>query len=149
MFKKKQLAKHRAEEEKEARKRKRIGAKEKKNKLVPAVTRVKRKLFTKTGVDPSCSSCHKTITSVFGRGLRCDDCNNTFHENCIPKYHKEHIPISEDGDEFLCHMCYKVKPFESSRPSNEKWEEEERDYDEYDDDDDDIVEMFSLANKQK
>jgi len=47
-----------------------------------------------------------------------------------------------------------VKPSESSRPSNEKLEEEESDYDEYDDDDDgggddDIDELFSLANKQK
>jgi hypothetical protein len=42
--------------------------------------------------------------------------------------------------------CCKVKPSDSSRPSNEKWEEEESDYDEYDDD---IDELFSLANKQK
>jgi len=129
VFEKKKLAKRRAEEEKEARKRKCIKAKEKKDKLVLAVTTVKRKLFTKIGVDSSCSSCHKTITSESGRGLRCDDCTTAFREKCIPKYHKEHIPISEDGDEFLCHMCYKVKPSESSRPSNEKWEEEECDYD--------------------
>jgi hypothetical protein len=149
VFEKKKLAKRGAEEEKEARNRKRIEAKEKKDKLVPAVTAVKRKLFTKTGVDSSCSSCHKTITSESGRGLLCDDCNNVFHEKCIVKYHKEHIPISEDGDEFLCYMCYKVKPSESSRPSSEKGEEEESDYDEYDDDDDDIDELFNLANKQK
>jgi len=84
---------------------------------VPAVTTVKRKLFTKSGVDSSCSSCHKTITSESGTGLCCDDCNNAFHENCIPKYHKEHIPISEDGYEFLSCVT-KVKPSESSRPSN-------------------------------
>jgi len=41
MFEKKKLAKCRAEEEKEARKRKHIEAKEKKDKLVPAVTTVK------------------------------------------------------------------------------------------------------------
>jgi len=46
-----------------------------------------------------------------------------------------------------CHVCYKVKPSESSRPYNEKREEEENDYDEYDDDD--IDELFGLANKQK
>ena len=91
--------KHRAEDEKEARKRKRIEAKVKKDKLVPAVTIVKRKLFTKTGVDFSFTSHHKTITSQSGRGLRCDYFNNVFHVKCIPKYHKEHIPISEDGDE--------------------------------------------------
>ena len=45
--------------------------------------------------------------------------------------------------------CYKVKPSESSRPSNEKWEEEESDYDKYEDDDDDIDKLFSLENKQK
>ena len=121
MFERKKLAKRRAEEGKGARKLKLIEAKEKKDKLVPAVTTVKRKLFTKTGVDSSCSSCHKTITSESGRVLRCDDCNNAFHEKCIPKYHKQHIPISEDGDEFVCHMCYKVKLSESSRPTNEKW----------------------------
>ena len=47
VFEKKKLAKRRAEEEK-ARKRKHIEAKEKKDKIVPAVTTVKRKLFTKT-----------------------------------------------------------------------------------------------------
>jgi len=129
VFEKKKLAKRRAEEEKEARKLKRIEAKEKKAKQVPAVTTVKRKLFTKIGVDSSCSICHKTITSESGRGLRCDGCTNAFREKCIAKYHKEHIPVSEDGDEFLCHMCYKGKPSESSRPSNKKWEEVQRDYD--------------------
>jgi len=24
--------------------------------------------------------------------------NNAFHEKYIPKYHKQHIPVSEDGD---------------------------------------------------
>jgi len=38
-------------------------------------------------------------------------------------------------------MCYKVKPSESRRPSNEKWEEEESDHD---DDDDDIDELRGL-----
>ena len=88
VFEKKNLAKRRAEEENEARKRKRIQAKEKKDKLVSAVTTVKRKLFMKTGVSSSCSSCHKTITFGSGRSLRCDDCNNAFHEKCIPKHHK-------------------------------------------------------------
>jgi hypothetical protein len=101
---KKKLAKRRAEKEKEARKRKRIEAKGRRKKGLPAVTTVKRKLFTKTGVDVSCASCHKTITSESRRVLRCVDCNYAFHEKSIPKYHKEHIPISEDGDEFLCHM---------------------------------------------
>jgi len=38
------------------------------------------------------------LSSESGRDLRCDDCNNAFHEKYIPKYHKQHIPISEDGD---------------------------------------------------
>ena len=116
---------------------------------------MKRKLFTKNGVDSSCSSCHKTITSESGRGLRFDGCNNAFYEKCIPKHHKEHIPISEDVDEFLCHMCYRVELSESSRPrKKKKWEEEESDYDEYeydddDDDDDDIHELALQINKSK
>jgi len=93
VFEKKKLAKRRAEEEKEARKRKCIEAKEKKDKLVPAVTTVKRKFFTTIGVDSTCSSCHKTITSESGRGLRCDDCNNAFHEKCIPKYISSTFPF--------------------------------------------------------
>jgi hypothetical protein len=42
VFEKKKLAKRRADEEKGTRKRKRIEAKEKKDKQVPAVTTVKR-----------------------------------------------------------------------------------------------------------
>jgi len=103
-FQKKKLAKRRAEKEKEARKRKHIETKKRRKKVLPALTTVKRKLFTKTGVDFSCASCHKTITSESRRSLLCVDCNYAFHEKSIPKYHKEHIPISEDGDEFLCHM---------------------------------------------
>jgi hypothetical protein len=113
------------------------------------MTTVKRKLFTKTGVDSSCSICNKIITSV--SGICCDDCNKVFHKKCIPKYQKQHIPLSEDGDEFLCHKCYTVKPSKSSRPINEKWEEKS-DYDEYDgddDDDDDIDELFGVIYKHK
>ena len=44
-------------------------------------------------------------------------------------------------------MCYKVKPSESSRPSNEKWEEEEEsDYDEYDDDGALVSQRYSTMN---
>ena len=93
MFEKKKLAKRRAEKEKEARKRKRVEAKEKKDKLVPAVTKVKRKLFTKTGVDPSCCSCHKTITSESGTGLRSDDSNNAFHENVFQNTIRSTFPF--------------------------------------------------------
>jgi hypothetical protein len=113
---------------------------------VTAMTTVKQKLFTKTGVDSSCSCCHQIITSE--SGICCDDCNKVFHEKCIPKYHKEHIPVSEDGDKFLCHKCYVVKPSKNSRPSNAKWEEES-DYDECDDGDYDIDELFGLIYKHK
>jgi hypothetical protein len=42
--------------------------------------------------------------------------------------------------------CYKVKPYDSSRTSNEKWEEEGSDYDDDDYDDDDMDELFGLAH---
>jgi hypothetical protein len=116
------------------------------DKLVPAMTTVKWKLFTKTGVDSSCSSFHKIITSA--SGICGDDCNKVFHETVIPKHQKAHIPVSEDGDEFLCHKCYKVKSFKSSRPSYKKWEEKS-DYDEYGGDDDYIDELFGLIYKHK
>jgi hypothetical protein len=79
MFEKKKLAKRRAEEEKEARKQKCIEAKEKKYKSVPAMTTVKRKLLMKTGVDSSCSRCHKIITSE--SGIHCNDCNKASMKN--------------------------------------------------------------------
>jgi hypothetical protein len=47
MFKKEKHAKRTAEGEKEARKRKRMATKAKKDKLVPAMTTVKWKLLTK------------------------------------------------------------------------------------------------------
>jgi hypothetical protein len=82
---------------------------EKKNK-VPKHT-AKRKLFKIVDDNVECNSvCHICKRRIKrGCELRCDDCQNLYHELCIPKYHKKHIPISEDGDTFLCHSCYKKK----------------------------------------
>ena len=107
-----------------------------------AVTTVKRKLFTKTGVDSCCSSCHKTITSESGRGLRNNVTIVTMPsmKNVFQNTIRSTFPFLKMEMNFSV-TCYKVKPSESSRPSNEKWEEEESDCDEYGDD---INELFSL-----
>jgi len=71
----------------------------------------------------------------------------------VVQYTFTHKQYTERHKTNNTYMCYKVKPSDSSRSSNKKWEEEEGDYDEHDDDDDDddddIDELFSLANKQK
>jgi len=100
------------------------------------VTTVKRKLFTKTGVDFSCASCHKTITSESRRGLRCVDCNLPSMKNIFQNTIRSTFPFLKMEMNSSV-TCYKMKPSESSRPNNEKWEEEEADYDKYDYDDDD------------
>jgi hypothetical protein len=43
----------------------------------------------------------------YGSELRFDDCQNSYHELCILKYHKGSVTVSEDGDNFLCHTCYR------------------------------------------
>jgi hypothetical protein len=91
MFEKKKLAKRTAEEEKEGRKQKRIEAKAKKDRLVPAMTTVKWKLFKKTGVDSSCSSCHKIITTE--SGIHCNDCNKVFHEKVFQNTLRSAFPF--------------------------------------------------------
>ncbi|XP_030753136.1 uncharacterized protein LOC115880147 isoform X2 [Sitophilus oryzae] len=58
-----------------------------------------------------CFICKKSI--IKGRRLKCDTCKKDFHERCIPKSHKDHIPV-EDDDLFLCHICYKEESDDNS-----------------------------------
>ncbi|CAG4936559.1 unnamed protein product [Parnassius apollo] len=54
--------------------------------------------------------CSNLITS---RVIECNQCKKRFHLNCIPSYHRLHVPV-EDEDQFLCHMCYRESNTDSS-----------------------------------
>jgi hypothetical protein len=80
----------------------------KKKKIVPKCT-VTRKLFKEVYDNIECNSVCHIYKRKIKRGceLHCADSQNLYHELCIPKYHKKHIPISKDGDTFLCYSCCK------------------------------------------
>jgi hypothetical protein len=77
-----------------------------------------------------------------GCELGCDDCQNLYHELCIPKYHKKHIPISVDGDTFLCHSRYKEENTDNSEDEMTQVEENDDDYDT------DINELYMFATQK-
>jgi hypothetical protein len=110
MFEKNHLAKAAEEEEKQGRRRTCEEAKQQKKKKVPKRTAT-RKLFKVVDVKVECSSvchiCKRRIKRVCV--LRCDDCQNLYNELCIPKYHKKHIQISEDGDTILSQLLQRRK----------------------------------------
>jgi hypothetical protein len=43
----------------------------------------------------------------YGNELRCDDCQNFCSKICVKRYHQDHSPNLEDGDNVVCHNCYK------------------------------------------
>jgi hypothetical protein len=143
MFEKKYLVKAAEEEKKQGRKRKREEAKqEKKKNKVPKRTD-KRTVFKKVNDNVECNSvCHICKRRIkCGYELRCHDCQNLYHELYTPKYHKKHIPISEDGDTFLCHSYYK----EDTENSADKMTQVEENYDDYDSD---INKLYILATQK-
>jgi hypothetical protein len=52
-----------------------------------------------------CHICKRS--SKHGNELCCDDCQTFYHKLWITRYHKVHIPDSEDSDTSVCHICYK------------------------------------------
>ena len=104
VFEKKKFAKHRAEEEKEARKQKRIEAKEKDKLelilLAPVVIKLSHMNLGEAYVVMIVTT--PSMKNVFQNTIR-----STF------PFLKMEMNSSV--------TCYKVKPFESSRPSNKKW----------------------------
>jgi hypothetical protein len=101
-------------------------------------------LFKEVNDNVECNSvCHICKRKIkHGRELPCDDCHNLYHELCIPKYHKKHIPISDDGDTFLCHNCYKEENTENSADELLQVEENDDSYDS------DINELYMLATQK-
>jgi hypothetical protein len=142
MFDKKYLAKA-AEEKKQGWKRKREEAKQKKKNKVPKCT-AKRKLFKEVYDNVKCNSmCHICKRRIkHGCELHCDDCQNLYHELCIPKYHKKHIPVLEDGDNFVCHSCYKEENKDNNADEMTQVEENDDDYNS------DINELYMLATQK-
>lgn len=96
------------EQKKEERKRKREAVKE--------ANKQKSKVSKGNGNTEKCLVCTKLVKSKVV--LRCDECKNVFHKNCIPSTHKKHIPDEEDDDIFLCQNCYKEES-DSSDPESE------------------------------
>jgi hypothetical protein len=52
-----------------------------------------------------CHICKRKIEQ--GIVLCCDHCGDLYCESSVPRYHKSYIPISEDGDPFVCHTRFK------------------------------------------
>lgn len=59
---------------------------------------------TNMKIDPVCFVCKKRVAK--SKYWTCDTCKNNFHNSCIPKKHKMHLPDIDDGDPFMCHNCY-------------------------------------------
>jgi hypothetical protein len=87
-----------------------------------------------------CHICKRRIKR--GCELHCDDCQHLYNELCIAKYHKKHIPISEDGDTFLCHSFYKEENTDNSADKITQAEENDDHYDS------DINKLYMLATQK-
>lgn len=75
-----------------------------------------------------CFVCEKSI--IKGRRSKCDTCKKQFHERCIPKSHKNHIP-EEDDDLFLCHICYKEESDDNYENNQSEDDDEVKDLKNY------------------
>jgi hypothetical protein len=98
-----------------------------------------KEVYDDAECDTECHICKRSIKR--GCELRCDDCQNLYHESCIQKYRKKHIPISEDGNTFLCHSCCKKK-VDNSADEMTQVEENDDDYDS------DINELYMLGTQK-
>jgi len=122
VFEKKKLAKHRAEEKKRSKKTKTYGSKRKEGQTSACCDYSRNENYSrKLELILLAPVVIKLSHLNLGEAYVAMVVIVPSMKKCIPKYYKEHLSISEDGVEFLCHMCYKVKPSEGSRPSNEKW----------------------------
>lgn len=61
--------------------------------------------------DILCDGCSRRMNGK--KGLKCGVCEREFHSNCVPSYHRIHIP-NDDEDEFMCHLCYRLNTSGSS-----------------------------------
>jgi hypothetical protein len=59
-----------------------------------------------------CHICKRS--SKHGNELCCDDCQTSYHELWITRYHKVHIQDSEDSETLVCYICYKQDNTENS-----------------------------------
>ncbi|CAG9782380.1 unnamed protein product [Diatraea saccharalis] len=52
----------------------------------------------------TCDSCHRL--AVKHKSLLCSSCQKSYHPQCIPNKHQEHIPDQDELSDFICHKCY-------------------------------------------
>jgi len=101
------LLKDMEEKENEVQKRRHEEAKQERKNKGPKHT-ARRKLITQREEGECLSKCHICKrSSKHGNELCCDDCQTFYHELRITRYHKVHIPDSEDSDTSACHIRYK------------------------------------------
>lgn len=115
MFQKKIQLKENEEKQKEERKRKR---QEKVNaKKETSTLKGKSQIRKKTKENKVCFVCKNNIL-LEANVIQCDNCKCYFHEQCIPKKHRQFIVDSDEPDEiFLCHVCYKESESDASMES--------------------------------
>lgn len=128
MYEKKLQLKENEEKNKEERKRKReekLNAKkettlkcnEKLNVKKETTLKGKSQIRKKRQENKSCFIC-KNIFLLENNVIQCDTCNCYFHEQCIPKKHRQFIVDKDDpGEIFLCHVCYKESESDASMES--------------------------------
>ncbi|KAG5876032.1 hypothetical protein JTB14_002973 [Gonioctena quinquepunctata] len=88
--------------------------KQERKKNVKTSEKIRREKKKATYNKQKCKVCDSMLKTSYK--LQCDECQGLFYKKCIPRSHKDNIPGDKDGDNFLCHICYK----EDSQASRRK-----------------------------
>ncbi|CAG4961794.1 unnamed protein product [Parnassius apollo] len=64
----------------------------------------------------TCKSCRRL--ALKSKSLLCSSCKKSYHNQCIPIKHREHIPDEEDILDFICHNCYIMNDDSEDEVSN-------------------------------
>jgi hypothetical protein len=122
MFETNHLAKA-AEEGKKARTEKEAeeANQEKKNKVPKRTAKIKlfKEVNDNIGWNSVCHICKRRMKH--GCQLRCDYCQNLYHELCVPNYHKKRIPVSEDGNTFSLSQLLQRRKYKQRKRNDTVW----------------------------
>ncbi|KAK4882603.1 hypothetical protein RN001_005922 [Aquatica leii] len=95
-----------------------------------------------TGNEAKCHICGKLIHTS-KKKISCEDCKYFFHETCIPRQHRIHIPNDDDNDNFLCHDCYRE---ESDGESDIEMNSPDVEYDKDKNETKNVIDHVSIIN---
>ncbi|CAG9762536.1 unnamed protein product [Ceutorhynchus assimilis] len=127
---------------------KKIERKRKREEKAATKTNLKNKKVCKSNqnkINAICSVCKKRLTK--SKHWTCNSCHKKFHNLCIPKKHKEHVPDIGDEDLFMCHNCYEEENDEDSTISEESFDDLKNEGDGFSGDQRlKIEELMNLAN---